>query len=401
MNVLFLTLGNVADITSNEIYPALLREFQRNGHSVYVACCREKRLGLATECSVESGVHILRIKTGNITKTNLIEKGISTLTVGHVFQKAIQRYFSGVTFDLILYSTPPITFCSLISSLKRKHHAKTYLMLKDIFPQNAVDLDMFRRKSPVYLYFSRQERKLYRISDIIGCMSPANVEFLRKNHPDIPADKLTICPNALEIKPPRPVNKTSLRRNFCIPENKTVFLFGGNIGKPQGIDFFIRCLLKEKNRENAFFAVAGSGTEFEMLKSAVRENGLRNVLILDRLGTEKFSDLTACCDVGLIFLDYRFTIPNFPSRMLSYLQESKPVLAATDLATDIKDVIEQHKIGWWVPSNDADAFDAAVQQVLSNPDSVEAFGRNGRTLFETEYDVSVVYRSILKNVSEQ
>ena len=51
--------------------------------------------------------------------------------------------------------------------------------------------------------------------------------------------------------------------------------------------------------------------------------------------------LANSCDVGLIFLDKRFTIPNFPSRLLSYMQASMPVLAATDVNTDIGKVIEE------------------------------------------------------------
>jgi len=37
----------------------------------------------------------------------------------------------------------------------------------------------------------------------------------------------------------------------------------------------------------------------------------------------------------MIFLDYRFQIPNFPSRLLSYMAAGMPVIVATDPNTDM------------------------------------------------------------------
>ena len=99
----------------------------------------------------------------NITKTNLIEKGISTLRISSQYKSAIKKYFSDVKLDLILYSTPPITLVNCIEYVKKRDGAKTYLLLKDIFPQNAVDLGMMQKsgvKGLLYKYFRCKEKKL-------------------------------------------------------------------------------------------------------------------------------------------------------------------------------------------------------------------------------------------------
>ena len=80
MNVLFLTLVNVKSIANRGIYEDLLREFAKNGHHVYVASPAERRSGEETHLVQEKDCTILRVKTGNIQKTNLIEKGISSLS---------------------------------------------------------------------------------------------------------------------------------------------------------------------------------------------------------------------------------------------------------------------------------------------------------------------------------
>ncbi|MBR2472073.1 MAG: glycosyltransferase WbuB, partial [Clostridia bacterium] len=140
MNILFLSIGRLDDLTQNSLYPDVLREIQSHGHNVYAVSPLEKRFNKETALSNEAGIEILRVKIGNIQKTNVIEKGISTLLIESQFKNAITKYFSDVKFDLVIYSTPPITFANVIKFVKKRDGARSYLLLKDIFPQNAVDL---------------------------------------------------------------------------------------------------------------------------------------------------------------------------------------------------------------------------------------------------------------------
>ena len=199
MNILFLTLLDFSSFSERNIYCDLLREFIKNGHDVYCISPSERRTGKNTHLTENS--RMLKPKIGNMQKTNIIEKGISTLTVGHSFISAVKKYFGNVKFDMVLYSTPPITLCRAVRFVKKRDGAKTYLLLKDIFPQNAADLGMMSKtgiKSFSYRYFRKKEKELYRISDKIGCMSEANVRFLLQNNPEISGGRVTVCPNSIE-----------------------------------------------------------------------------------------------------------------------------------------------------------------------------------------------------------
>ena len=159
MNILFLTIGRMGSIEDHGIYPDLLRYFRDKGHNVYTVSPYEKRTGLNTELKNENGVKMLHVRIGNIIKCGMIEKGISTLQIEGLFLKAIKRYYADVKFDLVLYSTPPITFAKVIRYIKKRDGAKTYLMLKDIFPQNAVDIGIMQTtgfKGLIYKYFRKK-----------------------------------------------------------------------------------------------------------------------------------------------------------------------------------------------------------------------------------------------------
>ena len=154
MNIIFLTLSRIADVRSRGIYTDLMREFRDEGHSVYIVTPHERKFEKNTELVESDGVKILGVKTLNIQKTNVVEKGIGTLLIESQYKSAIKKYLKGVKIDLVLYSTPPITFTKVIKFLKKENpEIISYLLLKDIFPQNAVDLGMFSKKSLFYKIF--------------------------------------------------------------------------------------------------------------------------------------------------------------------------------------------------------------------------------------------------------
>ena len=400
MNILFLSIGDIPSIKHREIYPDLIREFIKNNHNVYVICSREKRNNLATEFVEDGGAKLVKVKIGNITKTNLIEKGVSTLFVSIQYKLAIKKFFSDVQFDLIMYSTPPITLVDCIEYVKKRDGAKTYLLLKDIFPQNAVDLGMFTQtgpKSAIYKYFRNKESKIYRISDHIGCMSQANVEYVLKHNSDLDANIVEVCPNSVDVVDMSVDAKTreNIRKKYDIPTNKKILIYGGNLGKPQGIDFLIECLKSQYNRDDVYFLIVGDGTEFGKLESYMKAEKPMNVKLMKRLPKDDYDTMVAACDVGMIFLDYRFTIPNFPSRLLAYMQAKIPVLACTDPNTDIGKVITEGGFGWWCESNSIQEFTKIVDCICSA--DLKALGDNAYRVLNEKYSVSESYNTIVNH----
>ena len=370
MKVLFLTLLSFDSLQERNIYTDLLREFVKAGSQVYIISPTEKREGKKTHLIHEENATILRLQIGDTQKTNIIKKGINTVLIEPTFKKAINRYFSDVKFDLILYSTPPITLVSAIDYVRRRDNAKTYLMLKDIFPQNAVDLGMMSKtgvKGVLYRYFQNKEKKLYRVSDRIGCMSQANVDYIVKHNPEVDPSIVEVCPNSIEVidKSVDEATRKKIREKYGIPLDKKVFAYGGNLGKPQGIPFLIECLRKCEGIEDAYFLIVGDGTEYGLLENYVGTEKPKNVKLMKRLPKEDYDTMVGACDVGLLFLDHRFTIPNFPSRLLSYMQAKLPVLACTDPNTDIGKVVEQGGFGWWCESDDAEKFKEKVEITLT------------------------------------
>lgn len=401
IRIIFISLVQINTLEERGIYHDLLRQFTLNGHEVTVVCPVERRTGLPTRIIKENRVTILQVRTLNFQKARKWEKGISTLSLNWVLQNAIRKYLTNSKFDLILYATPPITLTGLIDWLKNRNGAKTYLLLKDIFPQNAVDMDMFSNESLLHTYFKRKEQKLYEMSDKIGCLSPANVQYIRRHQPAI-ALKVEENPNSIDLTQ---INRVAVDRvaemqKWGIPAEAVVFLFGGNLGKPQGATFLLSLIAEAKQLPNAFFLIVGDGTDYSHLKKWFDQNQPNNAKLIKGLTKVAFDDLASSCDVGLILLRKEFTIPNFPSRLLTYLENKMPVLAITDAISDVGAIAERSGFGKWCMYGEIDDALHQISYLTNNVEKRKQMGENGFNYMKEHYDVTLSYKKIIDLVQE-
>lgn len=399
MNVLFLTLMEINDFSQTGIYPDLINEFAENGHDIYVVSpCEEKNKNKYKLIREKGHVHLVSALIPDYFGVGLFQKGYSSLLIGKRYIDAINKAVPKVKFDLILYSTPPITFVNVIEKIKKRDNAYAYLLLKDIWPQGPIDIGALSEtgvKGFVTRYFKRKEQKLYEVSDFIGCMSENNRKYLIEKS-GIDKNKIEICPNSIKVRNRPDIDTDEVRCNNGLPIDKTIFVYGGNLGIAQGIDFIISCL--EKNEENidTFILIVGSGTEYNRLAQWFEKSNPHNSKLISHLPKEEYMKVMAACDVGLIFLDHRFTIPNFPSRLLSYMEGKMPVLAATDPNTDVGAVIEEGKFGHWCESTDTERFIKLMELFQEQKERIR-MGDNAYNYLKNNYDVAHTYNVIINH----
>ena len=396
MKVLFLSAANIYDIKQKNIYTDLIRKFISKNHFMYIVSPLERRVNRKTSYVKGKNYELLQVRTLNLQKTNIIEKGISTILIGYLFKRGIKKYFGDVNFDLILHSTPPITFTQVIKYYKAKYQPIVYLLLKDIFPQNAVDLGFFKKNTLIYKYFRFKEKQLYNISDYIGCMSVANAEFILANNPYLNKKKVEVNPNSIELYGHYDgVSDTFPFFNKL--KGKIVFVYGGNLGLPQGIDFLLNSILYCKDLENVFFLIIGSGTEQKKINTWFDLHAPSNAILVNELQKYQYDFVLQKCHVGLIFLHPDFTIPNYPSRILSYMEHKMPVICATDEVTDIGRNAENGNYGYWCKSGDLEKFKKYVIMLSENRDLRIQRGNNAYNYLKHNVVVDVSYEIILKH----
>ena len=186
--------------------------------------------------------------------------------------------------------------------------------------------------------------------------------------------------------------REAIRKKYELPTDKILFVYGGNLGRPQGVPFIIECMKAVANREDCYFVICGTGTEYGLLEAYVRESKQPNLKMIPGLPRKEYEEFVGCGDVGLIFLDHRFTIPNFPSRLLSYMQKSMPIIACTDPNTDVGQVITEGGFGWWCESVDTGAFVDCINRAMTA--DLPQMGASGLAYLNEHYNVKKVAEDI-------
>ena len=191
-------------------------------------------------------------------------------------------------------------------------------------------------------------------------------------------------------------DRSNILSKYNIPPDKTIFLYGGNLGLPQDIPFIIECIKQSAEVKKAHFVICGSGTEYGKLEKFVNETAQANLTLIKSLPKSEYDSLVGVSDVGMIFLDHRFTIPNFPSRLLSYLKEKKPVLICTDKNTDIGKIAEENKFGLSSVSDNTEDFLRNVKRLI-DVELRAKLGKNGYRFLMDNYTVENSYNIIMKH----
>jgi len=399
MNVLFLMIAFPDIRKVSNFYSDLPEKFAAKKHNVWVVNLLEKKYNQDTYFERVKEINILRIRAGDWFNTNsVIKKGLTAVTIANCFKRAIQKYFSNIKFDLVIYFTPPITFAPVVKYTKKRDKCRSYLILRDIFPQGIRDLGLLNNQL-LFNYFRRKEKQLYDLSDYIGCMSDGNIRYVLK-HNNVDENKLEILYNWGKIN----YNNESLGVNYKEKYglvNKFVAVFGGNIGLPQELEFLLELAKEYKERDDIVFLIVGKGAEKQRMINIVKSEKLLNVIIKDMMQRDEYDSLLKQCNVGLINLNRKFTIPNIPSKTVAYFKASIPILASTDKNTDYKDLLlKEARSGLWSETGDLKTYKNNFEKLFNNKKLREELGNNGRKYFEKNLSVEKAYQTIIKHFKQ-
>jgi glycosyltransferase involved in cell wall biosynthesis len=308
---------------------------------------------------------------------------------------------------MVVYTTLPITYKPVLKYLKKKYGTFCYLQQKDFFPQSAVDLGMLKKGTLPYNLFRQIEIGLFKASDKIGVISPRNVEYILRENPYLNQDVAEYCPNGITPTPIEIVRRKKdesgkMREKLGIPKDSVVFIYGGNISRAQGVEFIqdMFTALASNPIPNTYFLMIGSGNGYEPLKKHVESLGLNNVKFFELLPKKEFDEILPVADVGMVFLDKRFTIANIPSRTLAHMDMEQAIISATDSFTDYKELVENNQLGLWCETGDTETMLKNLRKLSEDKVFRNECAKNARLNLEKDCNAENAYSIIERSYNE-
>lgn len=364
-------------------------EFNNQGHftTVLTPAPTQKETLLVKEVD---GVTTLFFKSGEIKNTGKIRRAINETLLSHMAWKAAKSYFKKNHYDGIVYYSPSIFFGSVVKKLKSIWNCKSYLILRDIFPQWTVDNGLMSENSPIYRYFKFFEEINYKSADTIGVMSPSNLDFFKNRKYD--TSKFEVLFNWSRIQEiEKPGNK--YRKQLQL-ENKIVFFYGGNIGHAQKMMNLVSLAKKFTNNSTVHFLFVGRGDEVDLIVREKEIHHLNNITILPSVDQETYFKMLNEFDIGLFSLHPAHQTHNFPGKLLGYMGYSKPILGCVNSGNDLKEIVNAAEAGYVVDSDDHIGLYNAAKLLIESESRRNTMGTNGRNLLAKQFSATGACKQI-------
>lgn len=341
------------------------------------------------------GVTVCRFRSRPIKNISKIQRAINESLLSFQAWGALKHYLAANPHDLIVYYSPSIFFGILVRRLKKLWGARSYLVLRDFFPQWVIDNGMLKSYSPITLYFRFFEWLSYSAASVIGVQSPANIDVFRRMS-SIDRQLEVLYNWAAQIDSTIPCCKY---RDALELHDKVVFFYGGNIGAAQDMMNIVRLAQGLVDDPRAHFVLVGRGDEVELVEATIEKEQLNNVTLLPAVAQDEYVKLLSEIDVGLFSLHPAHSAHNFPGKLLSYMAFEKPILGSVNPDNDLQGVIEAGHAGFICVNGDDDGLLEKARALLNDSQLRKTMGENSKSLLKANFSVAAAARQLLAQVT--
>lgn len=366
----------------------LALELRDAGHAVTVLA-PDDSVSAPIEVTSEDGICVARVRTGRIKGAARVFRGLREALLSDLLWMRSRRYFRAHEHDAMVFYSPSIFFGKLVRRLKRLWGCRAYLVVRDLFPQWAVDAGVLRR-GPAYYFFKLVELRQYSTADIVGVQSPANLAYF---------ETASFRPRRIEVlynwarfdETPKP------RPRLDLPQlnGRFVFFFGGNMGVAQDTDAIIRLATTLHHRRDLAFLLVGDGSEVPRLSQEIQRRGLDNIVMHPAVDQEEYARILSRVDVGIVALNGRLTTQNIPGKLLGYLQAGLPVLASLNPGNDLGSLLDEARAGLCATSGDDARLHAHALALADDDNLRRELAANARKLLRDKFSARAAAQQIL------
>ena len=370
----------------------LAEQFVLEGHSPTVIVPDENIKTLWTK-EERNGIDIYRLSSPKIIDINFFRRAINEIFLSLNMIKALRKTDINIrTFHGVIWYSPTIFFGPLIWYIRKISKIKSYLILRDIFPEWALDLGLLK-KGPTYYFFRLVAQFQYHVADTIGVQTESNLKYFYKWKTRREDKKIEVLYNWLtEGKQ----TKSSISIDQTILKGRKIFVYIGNMGVAQGMDMILDLVALYNKDQTIGFLFVGRGSETVRLKNIARKKELKNIVFFDSIDSSEFHDLLKKCHVGIVALDHKHKSHNIPGKFLTYIQSGLPVLAKINKNTDLEEIIRHNNVGIVYSDSNINDLYICSKNLIENESQRLKMSENGIRLGKKMFSSSRATKRILE-----
>jgi len=284
------------------------------------------------------------------------------------------------------------------------HQRKSLMIQWDFFPYHHAQIGKLN-PGIVTRILAWFEGRLIGKFDYVAHMTTAGSAYFRKHFPMLRDIKSTVIP----IWGPNQagtshneVEKLQLRREFELPTDKIIAVFGGQLARGRGIENLVELAIwASVNSPEVYFVFVGSGELSEYIGETIAASHSSNMELKGRISRDHYQDLLSACDIGLVSTDGEQDAPTFPSKSIDYFRNRLPILASLEASTDAGRIIEEDAVaGFASVAGDARQLRLGLEKLADSAEIRKTLGENGLQYYLSNMTVKEVAGKIMDLVQE-
>jgi glycosyltransferase involved in cell wall biosynthesis len=294
----------------------------------------------------------------------------------------MRLFFSKLDSHSIVIAVSPALFATAVALLRLRFSPVRPPVI--VWVQDLYTLGMAETKEGGGLAIritKSVERYVLRAADAVVVIHPRFADYLVETL-GVERDRIVVIRNWTHLKPTPVLSHGDARATLGWPTDVALAVHTGNMGAKQGLENVVEAARLADQRESPIkFILVGDGGEREALERLA--DRVKRIEFVDPLDDADYRSALAAADCLVVNELPGVAAMAVPSKLTSYLDAARPVVAATDANGITASEVEQASAGVVVPAGDPEALLTAALELASDRERSAAYGAAGRR-FRTE-----------------
>jgi colanic acid biosynthesis glycosyl transferase WcaI len=321
-------------------------------------------------------------------------------------RRAVNRILENITFglmsaweiwregrpDVILMETWPLFAAQAVASVAGFWRVPCLYYIQDVYPEAVEEAGMLTPGGTLSRLCRAWDRRLCQQSRSVIVISDTMLNLLSENR-QLPRSHFRIIPNWIdESKFPVWHGDDAWRGSQGIDENTFMAMFAGTLGNVSGVEVLVDVARILQGETDVLLLLIGEGGRKQAMVDESSRLALKNIRFLPFQASERVPEVQSSCDVALLTMRPDCLDSSVPSKLISYLAASRPVICAARSESAVARTVLDADAGLVVSPGDAQAIADAILRLKREPRKARQMGENARRYFEQHYTLERAYR---------
>lgn len=189
--------------------------------------------------------------------------------------------------------------------------------------------------------------------------------------------------------PTKKIDESISKINFNPYQSDLTIIFAGNIGRFQSLDKVIDAMIYLKARKDIKLVIVGDGAIKPELISKI-QNTKANVEFFDQQPVNIIKNMISKSDIGLVSLSANTYKYGYPGKIMTYLEQGKPIIAILEKESEIVKFMKRNNYGFNISDSDPKSISEFLIKLAENKSWKLKMSQDAKKAYDKYFSIEAI-----------